>query len=115
MVEDAALSALDAQFQAIWPQEKEIINSYGLEEDSTILDLGCGSGVCCEVIFPLLFFFIVSQGLAELFPKGKIVGVDIAKEMVSISKKRCERFVKISLVLVFSFLLSSREIVYLLK
>jgi S-adenosylmethionine-diacylgycerolhomoserine-N-methlytransferase len=50
---------------------------FGRTDKFNIVEVGCGTG------FNLL-------GLAERFPKAKLIGIDIAKPMLDIAKKECQ-------------------------
>jgi ubiquinone/menaquinone biosynthesis C-methylase UbiE len=66
------------QAEALWPQEKDIINSYqGISPSSVlhIIDVGCGSG---EAVFRL----------HHLFPNASIWGVDLEERNVLGAKQK---------------------------
>jgi ubiquinone/menaquinone biosynthesis C-methylase UbiE len=64
MADESMVRNLDAQARAIWPQEIELIHRYDLPADVHILDAGCGTGEA-------------ASRLAELFPRSRVLGVDI--------------------------------------
>ncbi len=65
---------LAAQARAIWPQERELILRYGLE-DPRILDVACGTGE-------------ITARLAELFPTSTLVGIDLHEEHLVAARGR---------------------------
>ena len=64
---ESMVRTLDAQVRAIWPQEAPFFTRYGLPPNARVLDAGCGTG-------------LVTAKLAELFPEGSLLGVDILEE-----------------------------------
>ena len=55
---------------------KKALEYLNLSEGDLVVDLGCGTGLC----FPLL--------MDKIGPNGKVFGVDISTEMLSIAEKR---------------------------
>jgi SAM-dependent methyltransferase len=66
---------LQAQVQALWPQERELIARYDLPADSAFLDVGCGTGE-----FEL--------ELARMWPTSSIIGLDVAPTLLDVARKR---------------------------
>src|SRR5439155_7879074 len=66
---------LDAQARAIWPQEVQLIRRYALPSEPRILDAGCGTGEA-------------ASRLAELFPRSRVLGVDIIDEHLKLARAR---------------------------
>ncbi len=64
MADESMVRNLEAQAQAIWPQEVEILRRHGIPDDARILDAGCGTGE-------------ISSRLAGLFPRASVLGVDV--------------------------------------
>jgi S-adenosylmethionine-diacylgycerolhomoserine-N-methlytransferase len=54
---------------------------FGRTDKFTVAEIGCGTG------FNLL-------GLRERFPKAKLIGIDVAKPMLDIAKKKCQNMGK---------------------
>jgi ubiquinone/menaquinone biosynthesis C-methylase UbiE len=79
MADESMVRTLDAQAQAIWPQESALIRRYGLPDDIRILDAGCGTGEG-------------SWRLAEMFPRATVLGVDVLDQSLEIARKRNARF-----------------------
>jgi len=64
MADDSMVRNLAAQAEAIWPQEADFLNGYGIPADARILDAGCGTGEA-------------TRRLADLFPSSSVLGVDV--------------------------------------
>lgn len=79
MADESMVRCLDAQAQAIWPQEIELIRRYTLPTDAQILDAGCGTGEG-------------ASRLAELFPGAKVLGVDIIDHHLELARSRYTSF-----------------------
>ena len=79
MADESMVRNLDAQARAIWPQEVPLIRRYDLPVEPRILDAGCGTGE-------------ISSRLAEVFPEGHIVGVDIIDAHLEMARSRYARF-----------------------
>src|SRR5438552_9696477 len=79
MADESMVRNLDAQAQAIWPQEIPLIRRYALPPEPRILDAGCGTGE-------------ISSRLAELFPKASVLGVDIIDAHLELARSRYTRF-----------------------
>jgi ubiquinone/menaquinone biosynthesis C-methylase UbiE len=75
MADESMVRGLEAQVRAIWPQEVELIRRYKLPEAPRILDAGCGTGEG-------------SSRLAELFPQGQLLGVDIIDAHLELARSR---------------------------
>ena len=78
MADESMVRTLDAQARAIWPQESELIRRYGLGPDIRILDAGCGTGE-------------VASRLAEMFPRARVLGVDIIDHHLALARERYAR------------------------
>ena len=79
MADESMVRNLAAQARAIWPQEIGLFRRYALDEDSSILDAGCGTG---EIAFRL----------AELFPRASLLGVDVLDGHLDLARARCVAF-----------------------
>lgn len=75
MADESMIRTLAAQAEAIWPQERLLLERYGLPPDAVIADVGCGTGE-------------ITGRLAELFPRASIVGVDIHPDHVERARER---------------------------
>jgi SAM-dependent methyltransferase len=76
MADESMVRNLAAQAEAIWPQEVELFRRYGLPENATVLDAGCGTGE-------------ISRRLAEMFPRTQLLGVDIIDEHLAHARRMC--------------------------
>jgi len=75
MADESMVRTLDAQARAIWPQEAPLLRRYALPAEAQILDAGCGTGEA-------------SSRLAELFPKSRVLGVDILDQHLELARAR---------------------------
>jgi SAM-dependent methyltransferase len=75
MADESMERNLRAQAECLWPQERELVAAYGLPASATVLDAGCGTGE-------------VTARLAELFPHGDVLGVDVLPERVEGASRR---------------------------
>lgn len=75
MADESMVRTLDAQARAIWPQEAPLLARYGLAGELEILDAGCGTGE-------------ISSRLAELFPRARVLGVDILDHHLAFARQR---------------------------
>jgi ubiquinone/menaquinone biosynthesis C-methylase UbiE len=75
MADESMVRTLEAQAQAIWPQEAPLIRRYGLGPGARILDAGCGTGEA-------------SSRLAEMFPQARVLGVDILDHHLALARQR---------------------------
>jgi ubiquinone/menaquinone biosynthesis C-methylase UbiE len=79
MADESMVRGLDAQARAIWPQEVELIRRYALPAEARVLDAGCGTGEG-------------SSRLAELFPRARVLGVDIIDAHLELARGRYAKF-----------------------
>ena len=74
-------AVLDAHYLSSYVrQAKILLDAAGCPETPDILDVGCGPGA-------------VSAALAEVYPRGRVLGVDISESAIAYAKKlypRCE-------------------------
>ena len=75
MADESMVRNLDAQARAIWPQESLLFRRYALPVDAHILDAGCGTGE-------------ISSRLAELFPRARVLGIDIIDKHLELARSR---------------------------
>ena len=75
MADESMVRNLEAQANAIWPQEKPLYQRYGLSSGIDILDAGCGTGEG-------------ASRLAELYSKAKVLGVDILDHHLDLARER---------------------------
>lgn len=64
MADESMVRNLAAQAEAIWPQERRILERHGLSGRLSILDGGCGTGE-------------ITARLAALYPEARLLGLDI--------------------------------------
>ncbi len=79
MADDSMVRNLEAQALVIWPQEVELIRRYALADDILILDAGCGTGEG-------------SYRLADLFPRARVLGVDVLDQHLNRARSRYARY-----------------------
>jgi len=79
MADESMVRNLAAQIEAIWPQEQGLFQRYALGSEIRILDAGCGTGEG-------------SLKLAELYPRARILGVDILEPHLERARDRAARF-----------------------
>jgi ubiquinone/menaquinone biosynthesis C-methylase UbiE len=75
MADESMVRTLAAQASAIWPQERPMIERYALPAEPHILDAGCGTGEA-------------ASRLADLFPRAKVLGVDIVDTSLDLARTR---------------------------
>jgi ubiquinone/menaquinone biosynthesis C-methylase UbiE len=78
MADESMVRNLEAQATAIWPQELALLRRYALPEKAAILDAGCGTGEGASRI-------------AELFPRARVLGVDIIDAHLELARRRYAR------------------------
>ncbi|MGH9342703.1 MAG: class I SAM-dependent methyltransferase [Terriglobia bacterium] len=75
MADESMVRTLAAQTEAIWPQERELIASYGLPAETKALDAGCGTGE-------------FTSRLVEFLPRSQALGIEILPEHVAYAQRR---------------------------
>lgn len=78
MSDESMLRNLAAQAEAIWPQERSLIERYELAAPA-VLDLGCGPGE-------------IAARLLECLPGSTVLGVDLDTAHLASATERCARF-----------------------
>jgi SAM-dependent methyltransferase len=78
MADESMVRNLAAQASAIWPQEASLFDRYALPAAPRILDAGCGTGE-------------IASRLAERFPAGSVLGVDIVDAHLELGRARYAR------------------------
>jgi len=76
MADESMARNLAAQAEAIWPQERPLLERLGISGEARILDAGCGTGEA-------------SARLAALFPRAGILGVDVLEVNLDRARDRC--------------------------
>ena len=69
MEHESMVRTLDAQTQAIWPQESKILSNRVTSHPKRILDIGCGTG-------------LVALELAKKYVSSMVTGIDVLPKMV---------------------------------
>jgi len=64
MADESMIRTLAAQIEAIWPQEKSLLNFYRLPRDARVLDVGAGTGE-------------FSARVAAWLPQSQVLGVEL--------------------------------------
>jgi len=75
MADESMVRTLAAQIEAIWPQEKALLNFYRLPRNARILDVGAGTGE-------------FSARVAGHFPEAQVLGVELLSSSVEIARER---------------------------
>jgi len=75
MADESMIRTLAAQIEAIWPQEKSLINFYRLPRNARVLDVGAGTGE-------------FSARIAELLPEAQVLGVELLAASVEFARER---------------------------
>ena len=79
MADESMVRTLAAQIEAIWPQEKSLINFYRLPRNARVLDVGAGTGE-------------FSAKIAELLPEAHVLGVELLAASVEHARERHAAF-----------------------
>ena len=75
MADESMIRTLAAQIEAIWPQEKSLINFYRLPRNARVLDVGAGTGE-------------FSARVAESHPEAHVLGVELLSESVEFAREK---------------------------
>src|SRR3954447_15742989 len=75
MADESMIRTLAAQIEAIWPQEKKLIDFYRLPRNARVLDVGAGTGE-------------VSARIAEAHPDAQGTGVELLPASVEHARRR---------------------------
>jgi SAM-dependent methyltransferase len=70
MADESMVRTLAAQIEAIWPQEKSLLNFYRLPRNARVLDVGAGTGE-------------FSARIAELLPESQVLGIELLSQSVA--------------------------------
>ena len=76
MADESMVRCLEAQAEAIWPQESQLIRAYGLPPEVRVLDVGCGIGA-----FALRFATALSE--------SSVHGVDLIESHLKLARAKC--------------------------
>jgi ubiquinone/menaquinone biosynthesis C-methylase UbiE len=75
MADESMVRTLAAQIEAIWPQEKRLIDLYRLPRKARVLDVGAGTGE-------------FSARIAEAHPEARVLGVELLQTSVDRARTR---------------------------
>jgi SAM-dependent methyltransferase len=75
MADESMIRTLAAQIEAIWPQEKALLNFYRLPRNARVLDVGSGTGE-------------FSARVADAWPEARVVGVELLPESVEYARRK---------------------------
>lgn len=75
MADESMVRTLAAQIEAIWPQEKSLLNFYRLPRNARVLDVGAGTGE-------------FSARIAEHLPEAQVLGVELLASSVDIARRK---------------------------
>jgi SAM-dependent methyltransferase len=75
MADESMIRTLAAQIEAIWPQEKSLLNFYRLPRNARVLDVGAGTGE-------------FSARVAALLPESQVTGVELLPVSVEHAQRR---------------------------
>ena len=79
MADESMVRCLSAQAAAVWPQESQLIDAYGLGGAIDVLDVACGTGE-------------ITRRLAERFPEARVTGVDLVESHLERGRASCAAF-----------------------
>jgi SAM-dependent methyltransferase len=69
MADESMIRTLAAQIEAIWPQEKSLVDAYALPRQARVLDVGAGTGE-------------FSAKIAQSHPGAQVLGVELLEASV---------------------------------
>jgi SAM-dependent methyltransferase len=75
MADESMVRTLAAQIEAIWPQEKKLIDFYRLPRNARVLDVGAGTGE-------------FSARVADAYPDAQVTGVELLPESVEHARRK---------------------------
>jgi SAM-dependent methyltransferase len=75
MADESMIRTLAAQIEAIWPQEKSLLDFYRLPRDAQVLDVGAGTGE-------------FSARVAAHLPESQVLGVELLPASVEHARAR---------------------------
>jgi len=75
MADESMIRTLAAQVEAIWPQEKKLIDFYRLPRNARVLDVGAGTGE-------------FSARVAQAYPTAHVLGVELLPASVEHARRQ---------------------------
>jgi ubiquinone/menaquinone biosynthesis C-methylase UbiE len=79
MADESMIRTLAAQIDAIWPQEKKLIDFYRLPRNARVLDVGAGTGE-------------FSARVADAYPDAQVTGVELLPASVEHARRKHAAF-----------------------
>lgn len=76
MADESMVRCLAAQAEAVWPQERPLLEALGLPAAAEVLDVACGTGE-------------FSFRLAQLLPACRLIGIDLVESHLELARERC--------------------------
>ncbi|HUQ09131.1 MAG TPA: class I SAM-dependent methyltransferase [Steroidobacteraceae bacterium] len=75
MADESMVRTLAAQIDAIWPQEKSLLNFYRLSRNARVLDVGAGTGE-------------FSARVAGHLPEAQVLGIELLEASVEVARAK---------------------------
>lgn len=75
MADESMVRTLASQIEAIWPQEKSLLNFYRLPRNARVLDVGAGTGE-------------FSARVADYLPESQVLGVELLPASVELARRK---------------------------
>lgn len=75
MADESMVRTLAAQIEAIWPQERELVERYPLPRNARVLDVGAGTGE-------------FSSRIALAYPEARVTGVELLPASVEFARRK---------------------------
>src|SRR3982751_5724211 len=75
MADESMIRTLAAQIEAIWPQEKKLVDFYRLPRNARLLDVGAGTGE-------------FSARLGAAYPDAQVTGVELLPASVEYARRK---------------------------
>jgi SAM-dependent methyltransferase len=79
MADESMVRTLAAQIEAIWPQERNLLNFYRLPRNARVLDVGAGTGE-------------FSARVADWLPEAHVLGIELLPGSVDLARQRHAAF-----------------------
>jgi len=79
MADESMVRTLASQIEAIWPQERSLLNFYRLPRNARVLDVGAGTGE-------------FSARVADYLPEAQVLGVELLPASVELARSKHAAF-----------------------